>query len=186
MHAAPGFDPTGRRSGGEWRVERQRLRWDILDAFAAAAQEAGIPATADFNRGNNEGVGYFEVNQRGGLRWSAAKAFLRPIEHRDNLQVWTGAQVSRVSARARRRRLEGGRHRSVAAGRRRAAARAARAREVILAAGAVSTPLMLQQSGIGPGAWLQQHGIEVRHDARASARTCRIICRSARCSACEA
>ena len=64
FHAAPGFDPTGKRPGGEWRVEKQRLRWDILDAFAAAAREAGIPRTDDFNRGDNEGVGYFEVNQR--------------------------------------------------------------------------------------------------------------------------
>src|SRR6476661_7679084 len=82
--------------GGEWRVERQRLRWDILDAFAQAAQQAGIPACDDFNRGNNEGVGHFEVNQRAGWRWNAAKAFLRPALDRDNLQVWTGAQVSRV------------------------------------------------------------------------------------------
>lgn len=68
LHGAPGFDPQGRRQGGEWRVERQRLSWDILDAFAAAAREAGIPATEDFNTGSNEGVGYFEVNQRRGVR----------------------------------------------------------------------------------------------------------------------
>ena len=104
VHAAPGFDPTGRRAGGEWRVERQRLRWDILDAFAPRRRKPASRRTDDFNRGNNEGVGYFEVNQRGGLRWNAAKAFLRPIEHRDNLEVWTGAQVSRLLARARRRR----------------------------------------------------------------------------------
>jgi len=85
-HAAPGFDPKGERPGGEWRVERQRLSWEILDAFDAAAQEAGIPATDDFNRGNNEGVGYFDVNQRSGIRWSATKAFLRPVQHRPNLQ----------------------------------------------------------------------------------------------------
>ncbi|HEY1228489.1 MAG TPA: GMC family oxidoreductase, partial [Ramlibacter sp.] len=66
-------------AGGEWRVERQRLRWDILDAFALAAQEAGIPHTEDFNRGSNEGVGYFQVNQKNGWRWNTAKAFLRPI-----------------------------------------------------------------------------------------------------------
>ena len=96
FHAAPGFDRSGQRAGGEWRVERQRLRWDILDAFAAAAQQAGIPHSEDFNRGDNEGVGYFQVNQRGGLRWNAAKAFLRPVLARDNLQVWTGAHVSRV------------------------------------------------------------------------------------------
>jgi choline dehydrogenase len=66
------------QAGGEWRVEKQRLRWDVLDAFALAAQEAGIAATDDFNRGDNEGVGYFEVNQRAGWRWNTAKAFLRP------------------------------------------------------------------------------------------------------------
>ena len=95
-HAAPGFDPQGARAGGEWRVERQRLRWDILDAFAAAAQQAGLPAIEDFNRGDNEGVGYFEVNQRRGVRWNATKAFLRPVLKRPNLQVWTSAHASRV------------------------------------------------------------------------------------------
>ena len=101
FHAAPGFDPTGKRPGGEWRVEKQRLRWDVLDAFAAAAQQAGIPHSDDFNRGDNEGVGYFEVNQRAGIRWNATKAFLRPIERRPNLQVWTGAHID--AGRARRR-----------------------------------------------------------------------------------
>ena len=66
-------------AGGEWRVEAQRLRWDILEAFARAAAQCGIPPTADFNAGDNFGVGYFEVNQRRGVRWNASKAFLRPI-----------------------------------------------------------------------------------------------------------
>jgi choline dehydrogenase len=161
-HAAPGFDPTGKRAGGEWRVERQRLRWDILDAFAAAAQQAGIPATDDFNRGDNEGVGYFEVNQRGGFRWNAAKAFLRPIEQRDNLQVWTGAQVARVllergDAGLQARGVEA---LPVGGG---APLQASARRAVVLAAGAVSTPLILQRSGIGPSEWLQRHGIDVQH-----------------------
>ena len=82
--------------GGEWRVDRQRLRWDVLDAFAAAATEAGIPATDDFNTGDNFGVGFFEVNQKAGWRWNASKAFLRPIRHRPNLQVWTEAQSERL------------------------------------------------------------------------------------------
>src|SRR3546814_5262145 len=73
-------------SGGEWRVEAQRLSWEILDAFRAAAAECGIPPTKDFNRGNNEGCGYFQVNQRRGLRWSSAKAFLRPALKRPNLR----------------------------------------------------------------------------------------------------
>ena len=77
-------------SGGEWRVEKQRLRWDVLDAFAQAAQQAGIAATDDFNQGNNEGVGYFEVNQRHGWRWNTAKAFLRPVcTQRPNVTLWT-------------------------------------------------------------------------------------------------
>jgi choline dehydrogenase len=82
--------------GGEWRIERQRLRWDILDAFAQAAVQAGIPATSDFNRGDNTGVGYFEVNQRLGWRWNTAKAFLRPVQGRRNLQVLTHAQAQRL------------------------------------------------------------------------------------------
>ena len=73
-----GSQGLAQKIGGEWRVEKQRLRWDILDAFSLAAQQAGIPATDDFNTGDNEGVGYFEVNQKSGFRWNTAKAFLRP------------------------------------------------------------------------------------------------------------
>ncbi|HUB97435.1 MAG TPA: GMC family oxidoreductase, partial [Stellaceae bacterium] len=80
-------------AGGEWHVEEMRLRWEILDAFRAAAAEIGIPPTTDFNRGDNEGCGYFQVNQRRGVRWNTAKAFLRPVEKRPNLRVLTGAQV---------------------------------------------------------------------------------------------
>ena len=173
-HAAPGFDATGARSGGEWRVDKQRLRWEILDAFAAAAQEAGIPATEDFNRGNNEGVGYFEVNQRGGVRWNATKAFLRPIEHRDNLQVWTGAQVTRlISVRDESGlRVTGVEVRPEGHDHNRGAALIARLRgdgrpgtgEIVMAAGAIGTPQVLQLSGIGPAALLQRHGISVQHD----------------------
>ena len=170
FHAAPGFDPRGLRAGGEWRVEKQRLRWDILDAFAQAAQQAGIPHSSDFNRGDNEGVGYFDVNQRAGIRWNAAKAFLRPVLHRPNLQVWTGAQISRVlvepgpsdgswdgapQASGVEVIPQGGGERL----------RARATREVILCAGAVGTPQLLQLSGIGPGALLQQHGLMVMRDA---------------------
>jgi len=173
-HAAPGFDRSGERSGGEWRVEKQRLRWEILDAFAAAAQQAGIPATDDFNRGSNEGVGYFEVNQRGGIRWNATKAFLRPIQHRDNLQVWTGAQVTRlITARDAdgRPRVTGVQVRPEGHDHLKGAPLIARLRdggqrggEVVMAAGAVGTPQILQLSGIGPGALLQRHGISVAHE----------------------
>ena len=85
-----------RQAGGEWRVEKQRLRWDVLDAFAQAAQQAGIPATPDFNTGDNEGVGYFEVNQKAGWRWNASKAFLRPAQQRANLTVWTDTLTERL------------------------------------------------------------------------------------------
>ena len=173
-HGAPGFDPTGARAGGEWRVDKQRLSWDILDAFGAAAQEAGIPATADFNRGNNEGVGYFEVNQRGGVRWNTTKAFLRPVQRRDNLQVWTGAQVTRlITARDESGlRVTGVEVRPEGHGHNRGAPLVASLRgdgrpgsgEVVMAAGAIGTPQILQLSGIGPGALLQRHGISVQHD----------------------
>ena len=146
-------------AGNEWRVEKQRLRWQILDAFALAAREAGIPATDDFNRGNNEGVGYFEVNQKTGVRWNTSKAFLRPALARPNLQVWTGATTTRVL-------VEGGRAIGIevlpAGGG--APLRPRATHEVVLSAGAIGTPQILQLSGIGPGAVLQAQGIEVIHD----------------------
>jgi len=160
-HAAPGFDPKGARQGGEWRVEKQRLRWDVLDAFAQAAQQAGIPHTDDFNRGDNEGVGYFHVNQRGGVRWNATKAFLRPIERRSNLQVWTGAHISRVLMDGAM--AVGVEVQPVGSGAPEQA-RLAPGGEVILATGAIGTPQILQLSGIGPAAGLREHGIEVVHD----------------------
>ena len=161
FHAAPGFDPTGRRPGGEWRVEKQRLHWPILDAFAAAAVEAGLPRSDDFNRGDNEGVGYFHVNQRAGIRWNATKAFLRPALRRSNLQLWTGAHIQRVVFAGRRATgveiapLGGGAP---------VRARLAAGGEVVLATGSIGTPQILQLSGIGPADLLRQHGIPVVHD----------------------
>jgi choline dehydrogenase len=84
-------------AGGEWRVEKQRLRWDILDAFRVAAGQTGIAATEDFNRGDNEGCAYFEVNQKKGLRWSTARAFLRPAVKRGQLEIMTGCHVQRLT-----------------------------------------------------------------------------------------
>jgi len=162
FHASPGFDPKGKRAGGEWRVEKQRLRWDVLDAFAAAAREAGIPHTDDFNRGDNEGVGYFEVNQRAGVRWNATKAFLRPIERRPNLQVWTGAHIDRIELDADGR-ASGVRVTPVGGGAAETAMLAPGG-EVILATGAIGTPQILQLSGIGPAPLLQAHGIAVRRE----------------------
>jgi choline dehydrogenase len=151
-------------AGGEWRVERQRLRWDVLDAFAQAAQEAGIPATDDFNRGDNEGVGYFEVNQKAGWRWNTAKAFLRPIlGKRANLSVWTHATASRLRFR------EGADGQPLCIGvhvvRSGEAVEVRARREVVLCAGAIGTPQILQLSGIGPAGLLQAHGIAVVKDA---------------------
>jgi choline dehydrogenase len=148
--------------GGEWRVERQRLSWPLLDAFALAAQQAGIPASEDFNRGNNEGVGYFEVNQKRGVRWNASKAFLKPARGRRNLEVRTGALVTRLLL------AHDGDGPPRAAGVELRAAdgtytvRAARA--VVMAAGAIGTPALLQLSGIGNGAWLHRHGIAPQHE----------------------
>jgi choline dehydrogenase len=146
--------------GGEWRVDRQRLHWDLLDAFALAAQQAGVPPTTDFNRGDNEGVGYFEVNQRRGWRWNTAKAFLRPVRGaRRNLEVWTHSHVQRlVIARG-----DGGALRctGVELVRDGASVTVAAAREVILSAGAIGSPQLLQLSGFGPGQLLADHGIPV-------------------------
>ena len=151
-------------SGGEWRVERQRLSWEILDAFAKAANEAGIAPTDDFNRGNNEGVGYFEVNQKQGLRWNTAKAFLRPTCFgRANFEMWTGAQVQRLSLT----RVDGQLHCSGAHIQTPHGAELAQLNpggELLLAAGAIGSPQILQLSGLGPSALLQGLGIEVKHE----------------------
>ena len=144
--------------GGEWRVERQRLSWQILDAFAAAAAQAGIAPTADFNRGDNEGVGYFEVNQKRGVRWNTSKAFLRPVARRPNLQVWTATHASRLLLDGRR--VSGVEVLATGGG---APRQAMAAREVILCTGAVGTPQLLQLSGIGAPALLHEHGVPIRH-----------------------
>jgi choline dehydrogenase len=149
--------------GGEWRVERQRLRWDVLDAFAKAAQEAGIPHSEDFNRGNNEGVGYFQVNQKKGWRWNTAKAFLRPTCYgRPNFELWTAAQVSKLTIET----LDDGSRRctGVEVWTGSEMVRAQAEREVILCAGSIGSPQILQLSGIGPAELLRAHGIPVVHD----------------------
>ena len=156
-----GSKSTG--GSGEWRVEKQRLHWDILDAFSQAAQQAGIPATDDFNRGCNEGVSYFEVNQKAGLRWNTAKAFLRPTCYgRPNFEMWTRAQVSRLILEDQpdgSQRCTGA---EVWTGNEMVSVQATR--EVLLCAGAVNSPHLLQLSGIGPGDLLQQRGVTVRRD----------------------
>jgi choline dehydrogenase len=145
---------------GEWRVEKQRLSWEILDAFRAAAQQAGIPNTDDFNRGDNEGCGYFDVNQKRGIRWNASKAFLQPAAGRGNLTIMTGCQVKRLKIEVQDgvKRCSGVEF--VGGGKEWFAESA---NETVLAAGAIGSPSILQQSGIGNGAHLQQAGVELVH-----------------------
>jgi choline dehydrogenase len=145
-------------AGGEWRVERQRLAWPLLDAFRAAAAQAGIASVNDFNQGDNEGCDYFEVNQRRGVRWNASKAFLKPARGRSNLTIATGAQAASLVFEGRRavgvryRLSDGSEHIARAAG------------EVVLAAGAINSAQLLQVSGVGPGALLAGLGVPVLHD----------------------
>jgi choline dehydrogenase len=144
-------------AGGEWRVEDMRLRWKVLDVFRDAAAEVGIPRTDDFNRGDNEGCGYFQVTQRRGVRWSTSRAFLRPVMSRPNLRVVTNAQAKRIV-------LDGRRATGVEFWQDGRVVRADAAGEVVLAAGAVGSPHLLQVSGIGPGEVLRGHGVEVVHE----------------------
>jgi choline dehydrogenase len=141
-------------AGGPWRVDRPRMRWEILDAFIAAAEQAGIPRTADFNTGSNEGVGYFEVNQKNGRRWSAARGFLKPALKRPNLTLLTHAETTRVLFDGKR--AVGVEYRSKT-GTRRIMAR----REVVLSAGAIASPKLLQLSGVGPGEMLRELDLPV-------------------------
>jgi choline dehydrogenase len=153
-------------AGGEWRVEKQRLRWDVLDAFAQAATQAGIPATDDFNRGTNEGVGYFEVNQKQGWRWNTAKAFLRPMCYgRPNFELWNSAQVAKLvveptpengdaALRCTGVQVWDGSEMITATAR----------AEVLLCAGAIGSPQILQLSGLGPEQLLKARGVSVVKD----------------------
>ena len=149
-------------AGGELRVEERRVAWEILDAWRDAAEECGIPKIAEFNRGDNFGSAYFQMNQRNGVRWSATKAYLRPVRGRANLTVMTRAQVRRVRIENRdgRRRATGVQLRQSDQHGRVIGAR----REVVLAAGAIGSPQVLQLSGIGPAKLLERCGIAVVHD----------------------
>ncbi len=146
-------------AGGEWRVEKQRLSWEILDAFRNAAEQTGIPKTDDFNRGDNEGCGYFDVNQRNGIRWNTSKAFLKSVKNRHgNLEIMTGCHVQRLSIETtaqgnvcRGIEFTGGGKSWVAHAK----------RETLLCAGAIGSPQLLQLSGIGPTKLLHEHQIPV-------------------------
>lgn len=144
-------------AGGEWRVEAPRLTWKLLDEVRAAAEQAGIPAVPDFNTGDNEGSSYFQVNQKRGFRWSAARGFLKPVLARPNLRLETGCHTERLL-------IEDGRAVGVVY-RQNGVTHVARARaEVVLATGAIGSPHLLKLSGIGPGDELAQHGIPVVKD----------------------
>ena len=154
QHGADDFHGVG----GEMRVEEKRVSWEILDAWRDAAEEYGIPKIDEFNRGNNFGNAYFQMNQRGGRRWSGTKAFLRPIRHRSNLTVRVNAQVDRlvIESGDSGKRATG----VVLAG---TGELLKARREVILAAGAIGSPQILQCSGIGPEPLLRSHDIDVVH-----------------------
>jgi choline dehydrogenase len=147
--------------GGEWHIEAPRVRWDLLDAFRAAAEQAGIKSITDFNCGDNEGCCAFHVNQRRGRRVSAARAFLKPVLKRANLRLETGCLVERLI-------FEGSRAAGVRwrqGGDNSGSARSARCRgEIVLAAGAIGSPQILMLSGIGPAEHLRQRGIGVLLD----------------------
>ncbi|HEX5420334.1 MAG TPA: GMC family oxidoreductase N-terminal domain-containing protein [Gammaproteobacteria bacterium] len=149
-------------AGGELRIEERRVSWEILDAWREAAEACGIPKIAEFNRGDNFGNAYFQVTQRRGVRWSSAKAFLHPALPRPNLEVLTHTHVERLEIETHdgRKRatgvtvlIDGKERRSFEA-----------RREIILAAGAIGSPQILQLSGIGAGAHLKRHGIEPVHE----------------------
>ncbi|OBF11310.1 GMC family oxidoreductase N-terminal domain-containing protein [Mycobacterium sp. ACS4331] len=157
---------------GEIRVERPRVRWKILDAWQDGAAELGIAPIEEFNRGDNSGSAYFHVNQRRGRRWSMADAFLHPISHRPNLTVYTHTQAlkllmdDQVQENQRRgawttaqhrvtgvRLLKDGQTVDVHA-----------RREVILSAGAIGSPHLMQVSGLGPAGLLTEHQVPVAVD----------------------
>jgi choline dehydrogenase len=142
-------------SGGEWRVERPRISWPILDAARDAGVEIGIPKVTDFNRGDNEGSDYFEINQRRGRRWSAATAFLKPILHRPNLRVLDSAHAEAVL-------FEQGRAVGLSYVREGSPFKARARGEVLLAAGAIGTPRLMEISGLGRPSAVEAIGARLR------------------------
>ena len=145
-------ESTAHATGGEWPVSAPRVRWDLLDAFRAAAEQAGIKSIADFNSGDNEGCCAFHVNQKRGRRVSAARAFLKPVLHRANLRLETGCLAEAIVFD--QKRAAGVRWRQTGT------MRTARCRgEVILSAGSLGSTQLLLLSGIGPAEHLREHGI---------------------------
>ncbi len=144
-------------TGGGWRIEPPRISWKVLDTVAEAATQMGIPRTPDFNTGDNEGVGYFHVNQKRGRRWSSARGFLKPALNRSNLRLETDVLAESLT-------LQDGRATGVLFRRGGESFEATASGEVILCAGSIGSTQILHRSGIGPGEWLAPLGIEVRHD----------------------
>ncbi|KAA0076589.1 GMC family oxidoreductase N-terminal domain-containing protein [Tardiphaga sp. P9-11] len=150
-------------AGGGWRIEEPRLSWKVLDAVGNAAAEMGIRRTADFNTGDNEGIGYFHVNQKRGRRWSSARGFLKPALNRPNLRLETKVMVDRLI-------IENGRAVGVRFVQNGQEIEARARGEVILCAGAVGSPHLLQRSGIGPAQWLSAAGVDLRLDRQGVGR----------------
>ncbi len=148
-------------SGGELRVEERRVNWEILDVWRDAAEQCGIPKIDEFNRGDNFGNAYFQMNQRSGKRWSAARAFLDAAQQRPNLTVMTEATVDSLSLSQDPDRIRATGVKLLHKGQR---LEIQAAKEVLLAAGAVASPQLLQLSGIGPQDELQSHSIAVRRN----------------------
>ena len=158
-HYGGGSDLHG--ADGEWRVEEQRLEWEILNAWRDAAEQCGIPKVPDFNGGDNFGSSRFQVNQRTGLRWNASKAFLRPAMKRPNMTVLTNVHATKI-----RFKLQDGVREATGIEfiRDNEMLFAEASRETILASGAVNSPQLLQLSGVGPRQLLQENAITVMHD----------------------
>lgn len=146
-------------AGGEWKVAKQRLTWDILKAVQEGAREFGIEPTGDFNSGTNEGSGFFEVNQQGGVRWNAAKAFLKPARARKNLHVITEAHTQEIV-------FDGRRATGVRYERKGVSYLAKAGCEVVVAAGAINSPKLLEMSGVGDAKHLSSLDIPIVHDLK--------------------
>jgi choline dehydrogenase-like flavoprotein len=156
-------DTEHHATGGGWRIEAPRLSWRVLDAVADAANEMGIPRIADFNTGDNEGVGYFHVNQKRGRRWSSARGFLKPVLSRPNLRLETNVTVDRLI-------VESGRAAGIRFSRGGGAIQAKAKGEVVLCAGSIGSTQVLHRSGIGPGEWLAPLGIDMVLDRQGVGR----------------
>ena len=148
-------------AGGDLRVEERRVNWEILDAWRDAAADTGIPKIAEFNRGDNSGNAYFQMNQRRGSRWSATKAFLDPAKARHNLTILTECHVQKLildntSGEKRCTGIEVRTKKSIET--------FTATREVLLSAGSIGSPQILQLSGVGNGEMLKQRGVAPAHE----------------------